>query len=138
MIVKNFELQKINSSLNNFILFYGKNDGFKNEEINNIIKKFETNVKYDEKQIIENLDIFFQEILNSSLFQKQKCIIINNSTDKILKVIDELIDREIKDICFIFNADNLDKNSKLRKFFETKKKLICVPFIQIIMKHYLD
>tara|TARA_Y100001970_G_scaffold244293_1_gene310291 strand:- start:756 stop:1736 length:981 start_codon:yes stop_codon:yes gene_type:complete len=128
MIVKNFEIHKINISLNNLILFYGKNDGFKNEEIIKIITNFETNEKYDEKQIIENLDIFFQEILNGSLFQKQKCIIINNSTDKILKVVDELIERKIKDIWFIFNADNLDKKSKLRKFFETEKRLICVPF----------
>ena len=128
MIVKNFEIQKINISLNKLILFYGKNDGFKNEEINKIVSKFETNEKYEEKQIIENLETFFQEILNGSLFQKQKCIIINNTTDKILKIVDELIDREIKDIWFIFNADNLDKKSKLRKVFETEKKLICVPF----------
>ena len=65
MIVKNFEIHKINISLNNLILFYGKNDGFKNEEIIKIITNFETNEKYDEKQIIENLDIFFQEILIS-------------------------------------------------------------------------
>ena len=39
MIIKHFELSKIDINKNNFILFYGKNEGLKNETLNNLIKK---------------------------------------------------------------------------------------------------
>ena len=39
MIVKSFETNKINLNLNNLFLFYGKNEGFKNEATKNILKK---------------------------------------------------------------------------------------------------
>ena len=38
MILKSFELNKINLKLNKHILFYGKNDGAKKEEIDKILK----------------------------------------------------------------------------------------------------
>ena len=38
MIYKNFETSKIDFKLNKRILFYGKNDGLKNETIKNLIK----------------------------------------------------------------------------------------------------
>ena len=36
MIIKSFEINKINLDLNNLFLFYGKNNGFKNEFTKNI------------------------------------------------------------------------------------------------------
>ena len=33
MIVKSFDIKKINLSKNKFILFYGKNEGLKNESL---------------------------------------------------------------------------------------------------------
>ncbi len=39
MIIKSFEISKINLGLNNLFLLYGKNEGFKNEVTKNIIKK---------------------------------------------------------------------------------------------------
>ena len=43
MILKYFELNKLNFEITNFLLFHGKNEGYKNEEIRKITNKF--NVK---------------------------------------------------------------------------------------------
>ena len=130
MILKYYEAAKIDLDKNKLILFYGKNEGLKNEEISKIIKKNHEyeKLKYDEKEILENLDNFFNILLSQSLFGERKIIIINRSTDKFLKIINEIIDREIRDVSIIFNADMLDKKSKLRSLFEKEKKFICIPF----------
>ena len=39
MIIKYFEINKINLHLNKFILFYGKNEGLKNQAINSLTIK---------------------------------------------------------------------------------------------------
>tara|TARA_B110001450_G_C17632627_1_gene485871 strand:+ start:30 stop:1013 length:984 start_codon:yes stop_codon:yes gene_type:complete len=130
MILKSFEINKINLNIHNYILFYGKNEDAKNEEILKIIKiQKEINItRYDEKQIFDNIEIFFNNILSKSLFENKKIIIINRATDKITKIIEELFEKNITDISLIFNSDNLEKKSKLRSLFEKRKELICVPF----------
>ena len=40
MIIKSFEINKINISKNNVILMYGKNDGFKKQLTDKISSKF--------------------------------------------------------------------------------------------------
>ena len=126
MIIKSFEINKINLDLNNLFLFYGKNNGFKDEFTKNVIKKKNIS-NYDEKEILENKDNFIENLLTKSLFDEQKIIIIKRSTDKILSIIEDLYTKKIEDI-IILNADSLEKKSKLRSFFEKDKKLICVPF----------
>jgi len=127
MIIKSFEINKINLDLNNLFLFYGKNNGFKDEFTKNINKnKYET-INYDEKEILDNKDNFIENLLTKSLFDEQKIIIIKRSTDKILSIIEDLYAKKIEDI-IILNSDSLEKRSKLRSFFEKDKKLICVPF----------
>ncbi len=130
MILKYFELNKLNLEITNFLLFHGKNEGYKNEELNKIINKFKIKVKnYDEKQVIDNTEEFFVNNLNKSLFESDKIIIINRCTDKIIKIIEELVDRNINDIIFILNSDALEKKSKLRNFFErSKKNLVSIAF----------
>jgi len=130
MILKYFELNKLNFEITNFLLFHGKNEGYKNEEINKITKKFDVNVNnYDEKEIIDNTEEFFVNNLNESLFDSDKIIIINRCTDKIIKIIEELVDRNINDIIFILNSEALEKKSKLRNYFEkSKNKLVSVAF----------
>ena len=128
MILKFFQLNKINLSNNKFLLFYGKNNGSINEEVSKYKSKFKVVEKYDEKEIFENIEKFFQNILTSSLFEKDKCIIINNGSDKLIKIIDELIEKQVEDILFIILSENLDKKSKLRKKFEIEKNLVVVPF----------
>ena len=127
MIIKSFEINKINLDLNNIFLLYGKNNGFKNEFTKNIIKKKNNVFNYEEKDILDNKDGFIEDLLTKSLFDDQKIIIIKRSTDKILNIIEDVLSKKIKDI-IILNADNLEKKSKLRSFFEKDKELICIPF----------
>ena len=128
MIIKSFEINKINFDQNKLVLFYGKNEGFKNEATNNLIKDKDEITKYEEKEVLENINNFIESILSKSLFESEKIIIIKRVTDKILKIIDEIDSKNIEDIKIILNADNLEKKSKLRSLFEKDKKYICVPF----------
>ncbi|MDA9647570.1 DNA polymerase III subunit delta [Candidatus Pelagibacter sp.] len=127
MIIKSYEINKINPDLNNFLLFYGKNEGHKNEITKIVIKSQSNILHYDEKEILDNENNFIESILTKSLFEEKKIIIIKRSTDKILKIIENLHSKNIEDI-IIINADNLEKKSKLRSFFEKNKELVCVPF----------
>ncbi len=116
--------------MTNFLLFHGKNEGYKIEEIRKITNKFNTKGKhYDEKQVIDNTEEFFANNLNKSFFDNDKIIIINRCTDKIIKIVEQLIDRNINDIIFILNSEVLEKKSKLRNFFEkSKEKLVSIAF----------
>jgi len=128
MIFKSFEINKINKKINQLILFYGKNDGLKNEALS-ILTKDEKNIQnYEEKEILDNENNFIENILSKSLFEKEKFIVIKRTTDKILKIIEILHLKNLEDTKIILNSDNLEKKSKLRSFFEKDKKLVCVPF----------
>ena len=130
MILKSFQLKKINIDKNKFILFYGVNEGLKKEEISKLtIKEKRENIsKYEEKEVIENSENFLNSIFSKSLFEDRKIIIINQASDKILNLINLIIEKDISDISIILNANNLEKKSKLRTFFEKNKETICAPF----------
>ena len=129
MIVKSFEINKINNS-HKIFLFYGENEGHKNEIIEDKFKKRYTNsiYVYEENEILKNQENFFNEILSKSFFEKEKLIIINRTTDKIKNLIDEIIEKKIDDIIIILNSNSLEKKSKLRILFEKNKDLTCIPF----------
>ena len=127
MILKTFELQKINDN-QIFFLLYGKNDGLKTECINEILKRNNGKIyNYDEKQIKDEIEPFYENILSNSLFESSKIIIINRASDKICEVIEDLIDRTLTNTKIIINASILDTKSKLRSMFEKRKDLICIP-----------
>tara|TARA_Y100000591_G_scaffold265974_1_gene239704 strand:- start:1005 stop:1982 length:978 start_codon:yes stop_codon:yes gene_type:complete len=128
MIIKSFEINRIDPSKNNLILFYGQNEGLKDENILKLSSKFHNIIKYYEREILEYQDNFFEGIFSGSLFDEDKFVIINQATDKIVKIIEILIEKKekIKNIVILLNANSLEKKSKLRSIFE--KKLICVPF----------
>ena len=130
MIIKSFELNKINLEKNNFFLLYGENEGFKNELIKKKFEKeFDKNIyRYDEKEILSNEENFLNSITTKSFFDETKLIIISRATDKIKNMLDDILEKEIKDIKIIVNAGILEKKSKLRNMFEKDKKTICVPF----------
>ncbi len=128
MILKSYEIKKINLQKDNFILFHGKNEGYKNEAINFLIKDKNTISNYEEKEILENKEKFIESILSKSLFESEKIIIIKRASDKILGIINEINEKNIDDLFIIINAENLEKKSKLRSLFEKDKKYICVPF----------
>ena len=128
MIIKSFEATKIELDKNKFVLLYGKNNGFKSEVTNNLLKDKIEIKKYEEKEILENTNIFLENIFSKSLFENEKIIIIKRVTDKILKIIEELKEKNIEDVKVILNADVLEKKSKLRSFFEKSKEYVCVAF----------
>ena len=128
MILKFFELKKINLSINKIILFYGKNEGLKKQEINNIIKGKKEVFYYEEKEILENKNNFTQSIFTKSLFEDEKIIIIKRATDKIFSLIEEISLSNLDDILIIIDSDNLEKKSKLRSFFEKNKSNVCTAF----------
>ena len=129
MIIKSYEYQKIKDN-NNFFLFYGENDGYKNQVIKEIfIDHYKKNTeRFDESEIFNNFETFVSNLINKSFFDESKLILISRISEKIIKLIDELLDRKIDDVIIVINAGNLDKKSKLRSLFEKDKNLICVPF----------
>jgi DNA polymerase-3 subunit delta len=127
MIKKNYEIENLNKNFKYF-LFYGKNEGLKNETIIKLNQKKKEILNYDEKEILENQSFFIEKILSKSLFDEDKIILIKRATDKIVKLIDELNTRNIEETIIIINADSLDKKSKLRSLFEKDNGLVCVPF----------
>ncbi len=130
MIIKSFELNKINLEKNKFFLLYGENEGFKNEVVKNKFEKeFNQNIyRYDEKEILNNDENFLSSINTRSFFDDIKLIIISRASDKIKNLIDHILEKEIDDIVIILNAGILEKKSKLRNMFEKDKKMICIPF----------
>ena len=127
MIIKSFEINKINLKKNNLILLYGKNEGFKKQVINKLTNKQRNISSYEEKDIFNEKNNFLENIFNRSLFEEEKVIIIKRASDKIVNFLEEINNKNIDDI-IIIEADNLEKRSKLRSFFERDKKHICVPF----------
>ena len=127
MILKSFELNKISKDAI-FHLIYGSNEGLKTECINEILKKNNARVfNYDEIQIEDQEESFYENILSGSLFESSKIILINRASDKIYNVIYDLIERNISNTKIIINAYTLDTKSKLRSLFEKNKDLICIP-----------
>lgn len=132
MIIKSFELNKIDLKKNNFFLFYGENEGLKKEIIesnfkNNYPKK---TFYYDESEVLNNKSNFFEEILSKSFFENEKLIIISRSTDKITSIIEEILEKKIDDLVLILNSGSLEKRSKLRLLFEKNKEIICIAFYE--------
>jgi DNA polymerase-3 subunit delta len=132
MIIKSFEVEKIKSIKNNLILIYGSNQGHKNQVIKELFEKlFEGEVsRFDEHEILNNHEEFISSLMNKSLFDDDKLIIISRASDKVLKFVNEIIERKIEKIKIIINSDNLEKKSKLRSLFEKEKKLTCIPFYE--------
>ena len=128
MIIKYYETNKINLDKNKFLLFYGKNEGFKAEIIKNLIKNRQNISTYDEKEILDNSINFIESLISKSLFENEKIIIIKRTTDKIFNIFEDIISKNINDLSIIINADNLEKKSKLRNYFEKNKKFVCVAF----------
>ena len=130
MIIKAYEHQKIKKIKNNIFLFYGENDGYKNHVIKDIfIDNYKGNIeRFEESEILNNFENFISSLINKSFFDELKLIVISRVSEKIIKLIDELLDRKINDVTIVLNTNNLEKKSKLRTIFEKDKNLICVPF----------
>ena len=132
MILKSFELNKLKLNNHDFYLFYGDNEGLKEELIKNLFEKnyLDKIHRYEEREILDNESSFFNGIFTKSFFDNEKLVIINRATDKIKVLIESLIEKHPQDIQFILNSKNLEKKSILRKFFEKEKLTVCIPFYE--------
>ena len=127
MIYKTFQLNKIPDK-STFYLLYGKNEGLKTDCINQILEKNDGKVfNYEEKQIKDEIELFYENILSGSLFENNKIFIINRATDKIFEIIQDLIKRNTTNITIIINAGHLETRSKIRSLFEKNDDLVCIP-----------
>jgi DNA polymerase III subunit delta len=120
MIYKSYLIeQNINLLDKNLFLFYGVNLGLKNELKDKI--KFQNKnaeiINLSQDDIISNIDNFFNEILNISLFDEKKIYFINQVNDKILDAI-KIIEPKIDYQKIYLISEPLDKRSKIRNYFE--------------------
>ena len=137
MIVKKFELSKFQFNKYNIFLLYGKNLGLQDEIIKSyFLKEFKGEIsKYEESEFLSNSENIISEILNKSLFEKEKIIFIYRPSDKISKIIEEILNRKISDTKVVLKAGTLDKKSKLRNLFEKNKNLVTIPFYEDDIKN---
>ena len=94
MIYKSYLIEENFESLskNNLILFYGENEGLK-DDFKKIIRLDSKNyeiVNLMQEDLLNNEDSFLNKIFNYSLFDKQKVFLINNTNDKILPIIEKI------------------------------------------------
>ena len=125
MIFKSYILEKDLKIANNHhvFLFYGENHGLK-KDFKEGLKVMNNNkeiLNLFQADIIKNKNILINEISNKSLFNEKKMIFINDINDKILEILEEVFSSIQQENIFLF-ADNLDKKSKLRNYFEKSKK----------------
>ena len=128
MIIKHFELNRINLDKSKIFLFYGKNEGLKKETLQDLLSNKNKISNYEENEILNNQDNSIENLLTKSLFEEEKIIMIKRATDKILKTIEKTVNEKIIDAVIVIDAENLEKKSKLRSFFEKHKSCVCVPF----------
>ena len=129
MIIKSFELEKLKSTKLNIHLIYGNNEGIKEDIINNFyLRNYDGEIlKYEEQEILNIKNEFISSLLNKSLFEVSKLIIISRATDKVCLLINEILERGNLETKIIIKSFALEKKSKLRSLFEKEKSLICTP-----------
>ena len=132
MLVKVNDLNNFKKDSVNYYLFYGPNIGLIEETINKLFKPiFSKNIiSYDETELLNNIHTFKEMIFNKSFFDNEKFIIINRASNKILDLIEELIENKITDLKIIIKATALDKKSKLRNYFEKNKSTVITAFYE--------
>jgi len=135
MIIKSYQVPSKKSDFfkYNFFLLYGENIGLKKdirELITTEIKKKSKNLEIlflYETEILNNEENFYNSIFGGSLFGDKKIITIYDATDKIIDKLSYVYEECPNNICLIIFSEILEKKSKLRIFFETNKKTICIP-----------
>ncbi|MAV77175.1 MAG: hypothetical protein CMG02_02370 [Candidatus Marinimicrobia bacterium] len=134
MIFKSFIIEKNINLLDDCygVLFYGENIGLK-DDFKEIIKKNNKDTEqfsFHQNDVIKNENLLNEQILNTSLFSKKKTIIINDVSEKLKKTVLEILQKPQKDIRIYIFAENLDRKSSIRNYFENEKKLGTVPCYQ--------
>ena len=129
MIIKSYDIKNYFNK-NSIFLFYGENNGLKEEIIDDFFKKnyVGATFNYSEKDVLNNLDNFYNQIYSKSFFDNKKLIIITDASDKIKEEIENLLEQKLDDISIILVSNILEKKSKLRALFEKNSNLITIPF----------
>ena len=109
MIIKHFELNRINLDKSKIFLFYGKNEWLKKETLQDLLSNKNKISNYEENEILNNQDNFIENLLTKSLFEEEKIIMIKRATDKILKTIEKTVNEKIIDAVIVIDAENLEK-----------------------------
>ena len=132
MILKFFEINEKKIQRFNFFLLYGNNKGLIDETISKNLKPLlaKNILNYEESEILKNPILFEEEIFNKSFFDNDKLIIISRVSDKIIKIIEDIIEKKPEGISIILKSNMLEKKSKIRNFFEKGTNTICVPFYE--------
>ena len=129
MIHKSYLIeQNINLLSNKIVLIYGENIGLI-ENIRNRIKKNNTNAEIiylNQDEILKDEELFFNKVLNISLFNESKVFLINQINDKILEII-ENVETKIKTQKIYLFSGLLEKRSKIRSYFEKSTELGILP-----------
>lgn len=128
MILRSNEINKIDLNQNKIILLYGKNDGFKAQTIKELTKNRDNIFIYDQQELLNNEEIFKNNLLTNSLFEDEKTLLIKRANDKIINLIQKIEVDFLDNILIVIEADILDKKSKLRSFFEKNKSFLCIAF----------
>lgn len=129
MIVKSYLAEKNLSFLEKKCsLIYGENIGLIQELKTKIKNNFPNSEIYNlnQNEIIDREELFLANILNLSLFEKEKIYLINQCNDKILNIIAQ-IEEKLQNQRIVLFSDVLEKKSKLRLFFEKSTIFTCIP-----------
>ena len=131
MIYKSYLVeQNIKIIRENLILFYGENLGLINH-FKNQIRLENKNCEFllfNQDEVLKNQNLIFNEINNESLFGGKKIILINDVSDKILSLTEDLEKNEEQQIYFFSNV--LEKKSKIRYYFRKIKKMRNNPMLR--------
>ncbi|MDA9591971.1 hypothetical protein N9R78_02800, partial [Pelagibacteraceae bacterium] len=125
MLVRENQLIQLFKEQNNEhqpILLYGPNEGLIRENFLKIKEIFNQNnseeVCFSGKLINDQPDILVDEVQTVSMFNEQKIITIEQPIDKNIDLFESVFKELPDQTLIIVIANNLTKNSKIRKFFE--------------------
>ena len=134
MILKSYIVEQNLNILNGYqaVLLYGENEGIKDGIKFQLKEKNKDSeiIIFFEDEIIKNKNILYENVVNESLFNEKKIILIHSATDKILNEISESLDKDNQNIRIYIFSNKLEKKSRLRSLFEKEKKLAACPCYQ--------
>ena len=142
MIFKSYLVESNLSLLKdkNIILLYGENNGLKDDIKKSIIEKNKNKeiIRLTQDDILKDNSLLDNEIMNLSLFDDKKIILIDNITDKSFSLIEKNVSQNNCLICLFSGV--LERRSKLRNLFEKEKTLGLIPCYEdneITLQNYI-